>query len=73
MIIANPKLNIIPHPAEWIVNGHLPHAVIPKTSLPILSVNVTAINPAIKPIVTPALVRNGHQQIAISAGHIWKP
>ena len=38
-----------------------------------VSVAVTAARPAINPSVTPARVSHGHQQMAISAGHIWKP
>ena len=56
----------MPHPAECIVKGHLPQAVIPNAA-PILSVQVTAIRPAIKPRVTPNLVNQGQKQIASSA------
>ena len=72
IIIAVPKLKNMPHPAEWIVKGHLPHAVIPNAA-PILSVQVTAINPAISPKVIPVLVNQGQKHMAIKAGHIWNP
>ena len=76
-IIAIPKLKNIPHPAEWIVNGHRPQGAsipsVPNIEAPIDSVKVTATNPAINPRVTPSFVKKGHQHIAIREGHIWNP
>ena len=66
--MAVPKLKKIPQPAEWIVKGHLPQEVIPNAT-PILSVQVTAINPAISPSVIPKRVSQGQKHIAIKAQH----
>ncbi len=59
MMIAAPRLNRIPQPAEWMVSGHRPQAVIPNSVWPMLSVHITAMMPSARPIVAPSRVIHG--------------
>ncbi len=48
------KLKNMPQPALWIVNGYAPHGT--PNHAEVLSVNVTAISPTIRPETTPLVV-----------------
>ncbi len=68
------RLNIIPHPAEWMAHGHRPHGrsmpKLPAIAIPNCSVKITASNPATSPQLAPCRVIHGIQQTAARDGHI---